>query len=99
MSARKIHKMLKLQGIGINKFEQLVSSWDLKVRRYRSAIKTTRSGRFNYPNLTYGLELNFINQLWAGDITYFITPVATYYIGLIIDVYSRRVVGFNDVCG
>ncbi|MCK5538538.1 MAG: IS3 family transposase [Bacteroidales bacterium] len=95
MSARKIHKMLNLQDIGINKFEQFVSISGLKVQKYRSVIKTTRSGRFNYPNLTYGLELDFINQLWAGDITYFITPVKTYYIVLLIDVYSRRVVGFS----
>lgn len=95
MSARKIHYMLKINYIGINKFEEFVSDQNLGVQRYRSLIKTTRSGNFIYPNLTYGLEINNINKLWASDITYFITPNRTYFIVVIIDVYSRRIIGYN----
>jgi transposase InsO family protein len=94
MSARKIHKMLHIKEIGINKFEQFVSSEGLKVQNYRSFIKTTRSGRYNYPNLTNGLVLKSINQLWASDITYFVTPEETLYFVIIIDVYSRRIIGY-----
>lgn len=95
LSARKIHKMLQIQDIGINKFEAFVSSAGLEVQPYRSVIKTTRSGRFNYPNRINGLQLNSVNQLWASDITYFITARATFYIVLIIDVYSRRIIGYS----
>jgi hypothetical protein len=41
------------------------------------------------------LEINNINRLWASDITYFITTKGTYYIVIIIDVYSRRIIGYN----
>lgn len=95
MSARKMHYMLQIKDIGINRFEQFVSEQELGVQRYRSLIKTTRSGNFKYPNLTYGLEINNINRLWASDITYFITAKGTYYIVVIIDVYSRRIIGYN----
>ena len=95
LSARKIHKMLKIQGIGINKFEEFISANGLKVRKYRSAIITTRSKRFNYPNRIFGLKINSINSLWTSDITYFITKEQTYYIVLLIDVYSRRIVGYT----
>lgn len=95
LSARKIHKMLQIEDIGINKFEAFVSSAGLQVQPYRSVIKTTRSGRYNYPNLINGLRLNSINQLWASDITYFITARATFYIVLIIEVYSRRIIGYS----
>ncbi|MCK5538392.1 MAG: IS3 family transposase [Bacteroidales bacterium] len=95
LSARKIHKMLNIQGIGINKFEQFVSSSGLKVRKFRSAIITTRSLGFMYPNLTHGLHIRSINQLWSSDITYFITADQTYYIVLLIDVYSRRIIGYT----
>lgn len=95
LSARKIHKMLQIQDIGINRFEAFVSSAGLQVQPYRSVIKTTRSARFNYPNRINGLRLYSINQLWASDITYFITARATLYIVLIIDIYSRRIIGYS----
>lgn len=96
ISARKIHHKLDIHGIvGVNRFERFVSELGLSVKRHRSVIKTTRVGRIAYPNLVNGMRLNRINQLWASDITYFITPDAVFYIVLIIDVYSRRIIGHN----
>jgi len=96
ISARKIHCKLNLSGIvGINRFERFVSELGLSVKRHRSIIKTTRVGHISCPNLVNGMRLDGINQLWASDITYFITSEAVFYIVLIIDVYSRRIIGHN----
>jgi hypothetical protein len=96
ISARKIHHKLILEGlVGINRFEQFMSDQGLIVKKQRSLIKTTHSGKYNHPNLVNGLQLNGINQLWVSDITYFITPEAVFYIVLILDVYSRRIIGYS----
>jgi len=47
------------------------------------------------PNLVNGLKLNNVDQLWVSDITYFITPKGVFYIVLILDVYSRRILGYS----
>lgn len=75
ISARKIHHMLLLEGlVGINRFERFMSDQGLAVKKQRSLIKTTHSGKYDHPNLVNGLRLNDIDQLWVGDITYLKFP-------------------------
>jgi len=96
ISARKIHFKLNLAGVvGINKFERFLSEQGLAVKKHRSIIKTTRAGQNTYPNLVNGLRLDGINQLWVSDITYFIASGTVFYIVLILDVYSRRILGYS----
>ena len=96
ISARKIYYQLCLGGIiGINRFERFISDHGLTLKRQRSIIRTTHSGHYNYPNLVNGLKLNNVDQLWVSDITYFITPKGVFYIVLILDVYSRRILGYS----
>lgn len=48
-----------------------------------------------YPNLIRGKKLTGINQVWATDIT-FITLAKEYaYLSAIIDIYSRKIVGWS----
>jgi transposase InsO family protein len=94
-SARKIHKKLRINEVGINRFEQYVSLQGLSVKRQRSFIKTTHPGPVCYPNLVNGLEIDDTNQLWVSDITYFITDHTTFYIVILLDVYSRRIIGYS----
>ncbi len=96
VSARKIYYMLCLEGVvGINRFERFLSDQGLTVKRQRSMIRTTYSRQYDHPNLVNGLKLNDVDQLWVSDITYFITPEAVYYIVMILDVYSRRILGYS----
>jgi len=95
-SARKLYHMLGLEKVvGINRYERFISAQGLGVSRPRSFIRTTHSGSYFYPNLVHGIQLQGINQLWVSDITYFITTEAVFYIVLILDVYSRRIIGFS----
>lgn len=93
MSARKIHYMLGINEVGINKFERFVSTQGLSVQKHRSFLRTTHKGMVSYPNLTHGLLINGINQLWVSDITFFLTRSSTYYLVFILDVYSQRIIG------
>ncbi len=95
-SSRKIHYMFRMEGVvGINRFEKFVAKQGLGVPRQRSFIRTTYSGPTYYPNRINGIQLNGINQLWVSDITYYITKEKVFYIVLILDVYSRRTIGYT----
>ena len=67
MGARSMFYVLKITGMGINRFERLVSESGLGIERKKLWIKTTNSNHnyFKYSNLTKGLELSRINQLWV----------------------------------
>lgn len=81
-------------GIGITKFERLLSEYNLTVGKVRCFIpKTTDSKGVNkkYPNLTNGLIINDINQLIVSDITYFFISNKPYFLFLFKDVYSQRI--------
>ena len=91
MGSRAMYHMAHIQNIGINKFERYVSELGLGVQIKRMQIKTTEcKHRFwKYDNLTN------INQLWCGDITYFLTGDKVLYIFFLEDVYSRRIIGWK----
>jgi len=97
MGARPMFHALKITSMGINRFERLVSESGLGIERKKLWIKTTNSNHnyFKYSNLANGLELNGINQLWVSDITYWIDGQTHYYLLFIMDVYSRRILGYT----
>jgi putative transposase len=95
ISSRKMHYMLRINEVGINRFERFVSGQGLTVQKPRALFRTTRRGAITYPNLTQGLQLNGMNQLWVSDITYFLANDKTYYLVFILDVYSQRIIGYS----
>ena len=48
-----------------------------------------------YPNLAGRLKLTGINQLWVADITYVRLRETFVYLAIVMDAYSRRVVGWE----
>ena len=78
---RRRMKRLKLRGIQSRKFKQTTNS------KHNLPIK---------PNL---LEQNFItvkaNQAWVGDITYIRVKQQWLYLAVVIDLYSRKVIGWQ----
>ena len=62
----------------------------------KNQTRTTYSTKSNrYGNLLGDIEFNGINQLWSSDITYLYCLDQFFYIVLIMDVYSRRLIGYN----
>jgi len=69
--------------------------------RHKSFLVTTDSRHTLpiYPNLAAKIMPSGINQLWLADITYIRLRVEFVYLAVILDAYSRRVVGWRIACG
>jgi len=65
--------------------------------RKRKFVVTTDSnhGRRVYPNLAGEMVLTGIDQLWVADITYIRLQSEFIYLAVVIDAYSRRVIGWE----
>jgi transposase InsO family protein len=64
-------------------------------KRYRLCTTDSNHGERVYENLAKGLRVTGINQLWVADITYIQLSREFVYLAVIIDVYSRRCVGWD----
>jgi len=101
MGGRKLYHLLKPQWeahgiqLGRDRFFDLLAGAGLLIRRKRSR-RTTYSLPWyrKYPNLIKGLEPTAPHQLWVSDITYVPCPKGFFYLSLITDAYSRKVVGY-----
>jgi len=64
--------------------------------RKRKFIVTTDSshGRKVYPNLARQMVLTGVDQLWRADITYIRLREEFVFLAVILDAYSRRVIGW-----
>jgi transposase InsO family protein len=82
-------------GIGVTKFERLMSGRGLTLAPLRVRVITTQSvlQSWNYDNLANGLVVNGINQLVVGDLTYVSIGSLRFYLFCLTDVYSARLVG------
>ena len=68
----------------------------LCIRRRRFVITTDSNHSWKiYPNLARSMVLTDLNQLWVADITYVRLRWEFVYVAVILDVYSRRVVGWS----
>lgn len=68
----------------------------LSIRRRRFVVTTDSEHSWRiYPNLARYMILTHINQLWVADITYVRLRHEFIYLAVILDVYSRRVVGWR----
>ena len=63
----------------------------------KSLVVTTQSDHAAevYLNLASRMKLTAINQLWVADITYIRLRQEFVYLALVLDVFSRRVVGWE----
>jgi transposase InsO family protein len=67
----------------------------LCVRKRKFLVTTDSAHGFRiYPNLARDLELTDIDQLWVADITYIRLLMEFVYLAVILDAYSRRVIGW-----
>jgi len=64
--------------------------------RRRKFVVTTDSNHTRpvYPNLTGGMVLTGLDQLWIADITYIRLETEFVYLAVVLDAYSRRVIGW-----
>ena len=94
----RITAELKRQGwkVGPNRVRRIMREDNLLCVRKRKFVVTTDSNhdRKVYPNLKNKMELSGINQLWVADITYIHLGAEFVYLAVVIDAFSRRVIGW-----
>lgn len=96
MGARDMYHMVKPDFIGRDAFERICKQYGLVSSRPVNYRKTTNSnGVIRFDNLTVGLVLSAVNQLWVSDITYFEVSGRFYYLTFIMDAYSRLILGYS----
>lgn len=106
LGGRKVHDLLQRDladagvDIGRDRFFEVLRHHGLLVPPLdRRTCRTTFSNH-NLPlfrNLLYELEPTAPNQVWVSDITYIQTDEGFEYLSLIMDRYSRKIVGYS--CG
>ena len=96
---RRVQAELKRRGQQVNhkRVRRLMREDNLLCLRRRSFVRTTdsRHGFTVYPNLAKEMVLSDINQLWVADITYIRLQSEFVYLAVILDAYSRRVIGWK----
>ncbi len=98
----RIHAELRAQGVrcGRKRVERLMRAAGLQAKRPRRTRRTTNSQHAHpvAPNLVDRrfavTEVSACNRVWAGDITYLPTHEGWLYLAVILDLASRRVVGW-----
>lgn len=96
----RIHKDLKESGhkCGHNRVSRIMSENGLRARRKRK-FKVTTDSRHDYPVSPNILKRNFEvkkrDKVWVSDITYIWTFQGWLYLCVIIDLFSRKIVGWS----
>ena len=95
---RSVTRRLRRQGwVGnAKRVQRLMREDNLLGLRKRKFVATTDSehGFLVYPNIAKQLVLTAVNQLWVADITYIRLREEFVYLAVVLDAYSRRVVGW-----
>lgn len=90
--------LLREENVLVNhkKIRRIMNKYGLKAQIRRAFVRTTNSehGYEVYPNLLIDFTVVQINQVWVADITYIRIQTGFVYLAVIIDIYSRRVVGW-----
>jgi transposase InsO family protein len=95
---RRITVELNRRGFQVNhkRVLQLMREDNLLCLRPKSFVITTDS-RHNlpvYPNLARAITPTAVNQLWVADITYIRLRIEFVYLAVMLDAFSRRVIGW-----
>jgi putative transposase len=94
----RITAELRRQGWTVNpkRVYRILREDNLLCVRKRKFVPTTDSNhdRKVYPNLAGQMVLTTVDQLWRADITYIRLQDEFVYLAVILDAYSRRVIGW-----
>jgi len=100
---RRVTAQLHNEGLIVDhkKVMRLMKENALSVRPRRRFVVTTDSSHNGpiFANLTKRIVLSGPNQLWVADITYIAIASGFVYLAVILDAWSRRVVGYATGCG
>jgi len=91
----KMYNTLKPDFIGRDRFVESFMGLGYRVKRQKNYRRTTIAGSLYYPNLIKGYQVNKPSTIWQSDITYIRIKDKFYYAVIIIDVYTKNIVGYS----
>lgn len=91
----KLYYRLKPTAMGRDRFIAVFSGLGYGLKRGRNWPKTTIRGLLDFPNLIEGMVVLGPDQVWQSDISYYLLGDQYYYLIFIIDVYSKRILGYG----
>ena len=95
---RRMQAALGQQGWVVNhkKLKRLMREHGLHARRRRRYIATTDSNHDQpiFPNRARDMIVDGPDRLWVADLTYVAVTVGFVYVAVIMDAWSRRIVGY-----
>lgn len=91
----KMYRTLQPDFIGRDRFIETMMQLGYRLKKNKNYRKTTIASKRYYPNLIKGLKINSPSTLWQSDITYIQVGDRFYYAVFILDVYTRKIVGYN----
>ena len=98
---RRVTCQLRREGWKVNhkRVARIMREQSLQCQIKRRWVKTTDSdhGYRIYPNLLKGLEVSRRNQVWVADITYIRILTGFLYLAVVLDLFSRRVIGWHSL--
>ena len=96
----RIHAELKAQGRGVSRgrIERLMRHHGIRAIMARPRRVRTTDSRHDFPIAPNLLDRNFTaaapNRIWLADITYVETDQGWLYLATVMDLYSRKIVGW-----
>jgi putative transposase len=96
---RRIAAQLRREGLVVNRKRvlRLMREDNLLCLRRRPFVPVTTDARHGWrvvPNLARGMQPTGLDQLWVADITYIRLAEAFAYLAVVIDAFSRRIIGW-----
>jgi putative transposase len=90
----KMYHTLKPDFLGRDRFVDTFMNLGFRVKYKKNYHRTTYASNKYYPNLIKGMEVSSPCQIWQSDITYIKVKDKFYYAVFIIDVYTKKIVGY-----
>lgn len=95
---RNLHKHFEGEGDTINekRIRRIQHKYSLLAEVKRAYVRTTDSDHdfAVYPNLVKDREVDGPNQIWVADITYIRIATCFVYLAVVLDLFSRKVIGW-----
>lgn len=90
---------LKRSGIeiGERRLRRIMRKFSLHIKPKKKFVVTTDSNHSHeiHPNLIEEMTLDDVNQVWTADITYIRIRNGFVYLAVILDLFSRKVIGWS----
>ena len=96
---RRLTELVRRDGWAVNhkRVVRLMRTDNLLCLRRRAFVPATTDSRHSWrvvPNLARGLDVTGLDQLWVADITYVRLLEEFAFLAIVLDAFSRRVIGW-----